>query len=164
MTTSSLSSRLRTLGLLFLLALVAPSAVRAQVRSTPTIAAEGAQRAIAAALAEARAQGWNVSVAVVDPSGELLAFIRMDNAPYSSVDIASGKARTAARFRRPTKSLDSALTAGRMAILGFKGMTPVEGAVPVIIAGQTVGAVGVSGATSAQDAQVAAAGARAIQP
>jgi glc operon protein GlcG len=101
---------------------------------------------------------------VVDPAGELIAFLRMDGAPYSSVDIARGKARTAARFRRPTRGLDSALTAGRFAILAFEGVTPVEGGVPIVLNGETVGAVGVSGATSAQDAQVAQAGVRAVQP
>ena len=147
-----------------LIAAAAPVPARAQLRSTPAVAAEGAQRALAAAAAEARRQGWLVSIAVVDPAGELVAFLRMDGAPYSSVDISRGKARTAARFRRPTRGLDSALTAGRMAILGFDGVTPVEGGVPIVVNGETVGAVGVSGVTSAQDAQVAQAGARAVQP
>lgn len=152
------------LAVAFLGAAALPVAAAAQLRPTSVVAAEGAQRAIAAAVTEARAQGWAVSIAVVDPGGELLAFLRMDGAPYSSVDIARGKARTAARFRRPTRGLDSALAAGRWAILGFEGVTPVEGGVPVVVKGETVGAVGVSGATSAQDAQVAQAGARAIAP
>lgn len=147
-----------------LLAVATPSALRAQLRTTPAVAAEGAQRAIAAAVTEARKQGWLVSIAVVDPAGELVGFLRMDGAPYSSVDISRGKARTAARFRRPTRGLDSALTAGRLAILGFEGVTPVEGGVPIVVNGETVGAVGVSGATSAQDAQVAQAAAKAVQP
>ena len=144
-------------------AAVAPAA-HAQLRPTPQVAAEGAQRALAAALAEARTQKWNVSVAVVDVAGELLAFVRMDGAPLSSIDIARGKARTAARFRRPTRALDSTLTAGRYAILAFEGVVPVEGGVPIIVGEQVVGAVGVSGVTSAQDAQVARAGAAAVRP
>jgi glc operon protein GlcG len=137
---------------------------QAQVRPERSVAIEGAQRAIAAATAEARQRGWAVSIAVVDPAGELVAFARLDGAPYSSVDISRAKARTAARFRRPTKSLDSALTAGRLPILGFDGVTPVEGGVPIVINGEIVGAVGVSGVTSPQDAQVAAVGVAAVRP
>lgn len=161
---SNVLRRLR-LGCAFLMATVALTpAASAQVRATSSVAAEGAQRALTAAAAEARRQGWAVSVAVVDPAGELVAFLRMDGAPYSSVDIARGKARTAARFRRPTRALDSLLTAGRLPILSFDGVTAVEGGVPILILGEVVGAVGVSGVTSAQDAQVARAGARAVRP
>jgi uncharacterized protein GlcG (DUF336 family) len=136
----------------------------AQLASSRAVAAAGAQRALAAAAAEARKEGWAVSIAVVDPAGELVGFLRLDGAPYSSVDIARAKARTAARFRRPTKALDSALTAGRYAILGLEGATPVEGGVPILIGSEVVGGVGVSGVSSAQDAQVARAGAAAVQP
>ena len=145
-------------------AVVTPACLAAQLRSTSSISAEGAQRALAAATAEARRQGWNVSIAVVDPAGELVAFLRMDGAPFSSVDVSRAKAHTAARFRRPTRALDSTLTAGRLAILGLPGATPVEGGVPIVINGEVVGAVGVSGVTSAQDAQVAQAGAAAVTP
>jgi uncharacterized protein GlcG (DUF336 family) len=146
------------------LAVVVPARLHAQVQVTRSIASDGAQRAIAAAAAEARKQGWAVSIAVVDPAGELVAFLRMDGAAFSSVDVSRAKARTAARFRRPTKALDSALTNGRLALLGVEGLTPLEGGVPIVINGETVGAVGVSGVTSAQDAQVARAGADAVKP
>jgi glc operon protein GlcG len=149
---------------LLALASVAPSTLVAQVRPAPTVSADGAQRALAAAVAEARQQGWNVSIAVVDAAGELVAFLRMDGATYSSVDIARAKARTAARFKRPTQALDSSLAAGRLALLGLEGVTPVAGGVPIVVRGEVVGAVGVSGVTSAQDAQVAQAGVRAVQP
>ena len=145
-------------------ALASPSALAGQLRPTSMVAADGAQRALAAAEAEARQQKWAVSIAVVDAAGELVAFLRMDGAPFSSIDVARAKARTAARFRRPTRALDSALTAGRLAILGLEGATPVEGGVPIIVGGEVVGAVGVSGVTSAQDAQVAQAGVRAVTP
>lgn len=147
-----------------LLSAGAASAAHAQLRQTRSIAGEGAQRALAAASAEARGRNWAVSIAVVDAAGELVAFLRLDGAPYSSVAIAQAKARTAARFRRPTRGLDSALTAGRLAILGLEGVTPVEGGVPIVVSGEVVGAVGVSGVTSAQDAQVAQAGVAAVQP
>ena len=146
------------------LVIAVPARAHAQVRVSRAVAMDGAQRAIAAAAAEARKQGWAVSIAVVDPAGELVAFLRLDGAPPSSIDVSRAKARTAARFRRPTKALDSTLTAGRLAILGLEGATPVEGGVPIVIGGEVVGAVGVSGVTSAQDAQVARAGAEAVQP
>lgn len=143
---------------------LAAAPVHAQVQVTRSVASAGAERALAAAAAEARKQGWAVSIAVVDPAGELVAFLRLDGALQASVDIARAKARTAARFRRPTKALESALADGRLAILGLEGVTPVEGGVPIVINGEVVGAVGVSGVTSAEDAQVARVGAGAVQP
>jgi uncharacterized protein GlcG (DUF336 family) len=145
-------------------ALLVPTTAQAQLRTVRSIGAEGARRAIAAAEAEARKNGWQVSIAVVDPAGELVAFVRMDGAPPSSIDVSRGKARTAARFRRPTTALEEAIAGGRTAILGFEGVTPIEGGVPMMAGGEVVGAVGVSGVTSAQDAQVAQAGAGTVAP
>lgn len=156
--------RLAALPLVLAAGVILPGRAAAQLRATRALSAQGAERALAAAADEARRQGWAVSIAVVDPAGELVGFLRLDGAPYSSVDIARAKARTAARFRRPTRALDSALTAGRTPILGLEGATPVEGGVPVVVGGEVVGAVGVSGVTSAQDAQVAQAGAAAVRP
>jgi uncharacterized protein GlcG (DUF336 family) len=147
---------------LALLILAAPA--HAQLRTTRSVALDGAQRALAAAAAEARQNDWTVSIAVVDPGGELVGFVRLDGAPFSSPDVAIGKARTAARFRRPSRVFDSTLTAGRYALLGLPGAVPVEGGVPIVVNGEVVGAVGVSGVTSAQDAQVARAGVAAVQP
>lgn len=144
--------------------LVAPATLHAQLRTARVVALEGAQRALQAALAEAMKQGWQVSIAVVDVAGELVGFARMDGAPMASVDISRAKARTAARLRRSTRTLDSTLTAGRLAILGLDGITPVEGGVPIVVNGEIIGAVGVSGATSAQDGQVATAGAAVVKP
>lgn len=159
------TARLLLAGAILTVASLMPvSRAIAQMRTAHVVAAEGAQRAVAAALAEAKKQGWNVSIAVVDNSGELVGFLRMDNAAPGSGDISLAKARTAARLKRPTRSLDSTLTAGRIAILGLPGVTPVEGGVPIIVNGEVIGAVGVSGATSAQDAQLAQAGAAAVQP
>jgi uncharacterized protein GlcG (DUF336 family) len=128
------------------------------------LTAEAARNAIAASEAEARRNGWRVSIAVVDAAGDLVAFQRLDDAPLSSVPVAQEKARTAARFRRPTSAFDSTLTAGRSALLALPGMLPVAGGVPIVVAGRVVGAVGVSGVTSQQDAQVAQAGAGAVRP
>jgi glc operon protein GlcG len=159
------SGRMLLAGVLLTLASLAPvERIGAQVRTARIVAVEGVQRALTAALAEARKQGWNVSIAVVDNAGDLIGFLRMDAAPPASTDIAQAKARTAARMKRTTRALDSTLTAGRIAILGLSMVTPVEGGVPIIVNGEIVGAIGVSGATSAQDAQVAQAGASAVQP
>jgi glc operon protein GlcG len=144
--------------------LLCATPLHAQVRTARIVAADGAQRAIAAALAEAKKQGWNVSIAVVDVSGDLLAFLRMDGASVASTDVSRAKARTAARFRRATRYYDSTATAGRLQVMALEGMTPIEGGVPIIVNGEVIGAIGVSGATSAQDAQVAQAGAAAILP
>lgn len=151
-------TRLRWIALA-LAALLAVGArpARAQLLDAKVISHDAARRMMDAAEAEARRNGWNVSVSIVDASGELIMFHRMDEAAPSSVIISQGKARTAARFRRPTKALDSSLASGRLAILGFEGVVPVEGGVPVTANGKVIGAVGVSGATSAQDAQVARA-------
>jgi uncharacterized protein GlcG (DUF336 family) len=147
-----------------LLLCVDATAAHAQIRPARSVSLEGAQRALAAAAAEARQRGWAVSIAVVDPAGDLVAFVRLDGAPPASADVSRAKARTAARFKRTTGGLDSALTAGRLAILGLDGATPVEGGVPILVDGEVVGAVGVSGVTSPQDAQVARAGAAAVKP
>jgi uncharacterized protein GlcG (DUF336 family) len=136
----------------------------AQLTEARVLTLAGATRALEAAQAEAKRNSWNVSIAVVDAAGELVAFMRMDGASPASVDISRAKARTAARFRRPTKALEESVAAGRIVLLSFENVTPVEGGIPIVVQGQVVGAVGVSGVMSAQDAQVAQAGAGAITP
>lgn len=145
-------------------ALALPGRLSAQMRDTRVLAVEGARKALAAAEAEARRNKWDVSIAVVDATGDLLTFVRMDGAPALSVELSRAKARTAARFRRATKSLDSSVTAGRGGLLNADNALPIEGGVPIVVNGVVVGAVGVSGMTSAQDAQIAAAGAGVVTP
>lgn len=141
-----------------------PARASAQLLDAKVISLEAAKKIVAGVQAEARRNGWNVSVAVVDASGGLIAFEKMDEALLPTADVAQSKARTAARYRRPTRALDSALAAGRTAYLAFPGMMPVEGGVPVTFEGRVIGGVGVSGASSAQDAQMAAAGIKAGIP
>lgn len=152
----------------FLLALGLVSVVahvgHAQLLDAKIISLAAAKKMLAAAEAEARSNNWSVSIAIVDASGNLLAFQKLDDASLPSIDVAQAKARTAARYRRPTRGLDSAVTAGRMHYLAFPGMIPLEGGVPVIAHGKVIGGIGVSGVSSAQDAQIAAAGARALAP
>ena len=96
---------------------------------------------------------------MVDSAGELVFFERMDNTQSASMIIAQEKARTAAKFKRPSKALEEALVGGRHAILGLPGATPLEGGIPLILDGKIIGAIGVSGVTSPQDGVCAQAGA-----
>ena len=129
------------------------------------ISLENAKKAAAPALAEAEKNHWNMAVAIVDPSGNLVYYEKMDNTQLGSATVAVDKARSAALFKRPTKALQDALAAGGdgLRILRVQGAVPVEGGIPLIMDGKIVGAIGVSGATSAQDAQCAKAGADALK-
>lgn len=147
-----------------LLALTMARPAMAQTADAKVLTLSGARTMLEAAEAEARRNNWNVAIAIVDAHGELILFQKMDNVQMASVDISQAKARTAARMRRPTKALDDAVTGGRLAMLAVEGVLPLEGGVPVIHNGVVIGAVGVSGVTSAQDAQIAAAGVRAAFP
>jgi uncharacterized protein GlcG (DUF336 family) len=125
----------------------------------PPITIESAKQAAGAALAEARRNGWAMAAAIVDPAGDLVYFERMDGTQLGSVDVAVDKARSAARFKRPTKAFQDTLAQGGdgLRVLALRGAVPVEGGVPLVRDGQIVGAIGVSGGTSAQDGQCASA-------
>ena len=129
------------------------------------ISNESAKKAAAAAIAEAVKNHWNMAVAVVDPNGTLIYYEKMDNTQLGSADVAVEKARSAARFKRPTKAFQDALAAGGagVRILGLPGAVPVEGGIPLIAEGRIVGAIGLSGDTSEHDGQCAAAGAAVIK-
>nr|WP_026191546.1 heme-binding protein [Methylosinus sp. LW4] len=120
---------------------------------------DGAKKAAAAAEAEAVKNGWNVVIAIVDDGGNLLYLQRLDGTQASSSETATRKARTSALFKRPTKALEDAVAGGRVALLSLPNVTPLEGGVPLVYKGEIIGAIGVSGATSQQDAQVAKTGA-----
>ena len=131
----------------------------------PNVTLEQAKAVIAAAEAEATAQNWNVAIAVVDTAGNLVAFVKRDDTQTASVEVAQGKARSAAIFKRPTKSFQDTIAAGGVGLraLTLEGVVAAEGGVPLLVNGAIVGAVGVSGVTSEQDGVVAAAGAAALQ-
>ena len=131
-----------------------------QVLDRKTLSLEAANKIIAGAIQEAKKNNWLVDIAVVDESGHLLSFQRMDGALIGSIDVAIGKARTASIFRRPTKVLEEAAKT-RPAIVTLPNGVLLQGGVPISVNGQTVGAVGVSGVTSQQDEQIAEAGIRA---
>jgi uncharacterized protein GlcG (DUF336 family) len=129
----------------------------------PGISLEQAKKVATAAAAEADRNNWKVAIAVVDTHGFLKYYEMMDDTQTASATIAVEKARTAAMFRRPTKMLEDAIAGGRNALLAMPGLTPVEGGLPVVVDGKVIGAVGVSGLTSAQDGQVAQAGLDALK-
>src|SRR5271156_5011576 len=130
-----------------------------------SISVDDARKAAAPALAEAAKNNWKVAVAIVDPAGPLVYYEKMDNTQLGSANVAIDKARSAARFKRPTKAFQDALAAGGegLRVLALEGAVPVEGGIPLVMEGKIVGAIGVSGAKSSQDAQCAQVGADTLK-
>jgi len=130
----------------------------------PPISINAAKKAMAAAEAEATKNNWGVAIAIVDSGANLVMLHRLDNAQLSAARIAEAKARTAVEFRRPTKAFEDAVAGGGVGlrVLTF-GASVAEGGVPIIADGKVIGAIGVSGVASHQDAQVADAGAKSIK-
>ena len=126
---------------------------------------ESAKKAATPALAEARKNNWTMAIAIVDTGGTLVYFEKLDNTQAGSAQVAINKARSAVEFKRPTKAFQDALAAGGegLRILRLEGAVPVEGGIPLVLDGKIVGAIGVSGGTSAQDNQCAKAGADALK-
>ena len=129
------------------------------------ISLDRARQVLAAARAEAQKNKWQVAIAVVDGGGHLVAFERMDSTQTGSVLVAIEKAKTSAAFRRPTKVFQDAIATGGegLRMLALPGSTPLEGGLVLVHEGRIVGAIGVSGVTSAQDAQIARAGVATLQ-
>jgi uncharacterized protein GlcG (DUF336 family) len=128
----------------------------------PPITLDQAKRVMAAAELQAVENSWQVAITILDSGGNLVMFHKLDNAQLSAVSVSEGKARTALQFKRPSKDLDDAIARGGAGnrLLALKDITPLEGGIPLVSAdGRIIGAIGVSGAVSAQDAQVAKAGA-----
>jgi uncharacterized protein GlcG (DUF336 family) len=123
-----------------------------------------AKKVMAAAEADATKNGWSVAIAIVDSGANLVMLHRLDNAQLSSARIAEAKAKTAAEFRRPTKVFEDAVAGGGIGlrVLTFDASV-AEGGVPIVSGGKVIGAIGVSGVQSHQDAQVAQAGADAAR-
>ncbi|PTB18673.1 hypothetical protein C9I57_21960 [Trinickia symbiotica] len=117
---------------------------------------------LTAARAEAERHGWAVAIAVVDDGGHPLGLLRLDGAPPSSAYMSTEKARTSALGRRESKAYEDMINGGRYAFLSAPLAGTLEGAVPILVDGQCVGAVGVSGVKSDQDAQIAKAGAASV--
>jgi len=133
------------------------------VNTKPYLSADDTDRIGAAAVAEARNHNWAVTIAIVDDGGHLLWLQRLEGAAPISAQIAPAKARTAALGRRESKVYEDMIVQGRVSFLSAPGLEAMlEGGVPVLVDGQHVGAVGVSGVKSAEDAQVARAGIAAL--
>jgi uncharacterized protein GlcG (DUF336 family) len=129
------------------------------------ITLEQAKKPAAAALAEAARNKWTMAVAIVDTAGNLVYYEKMDNTQVASATVAIDKARSAAIYKRPTKALQDALAAGGVGlrILRLEGAVPVEGGIPLFLDGRIIGAIGVSGDSSANDNQCATAGAALLK-
>jgi len=128
----------------------------------PVLDEHDTARIMDAAIAEAKKHRWAVAIAIVDDGGHLLRFVRLDGTPPVSSHIGPEKARSAALGRRETKLYEDMINQGRTAFLSAPLAGMLEGGVPVIVDGQVVGAVGVSGVKSSEDAQVAKAGVAAL--
>ena len=137
----------------------APVAALTPLYGAP-IALEEAALIADAARAEARRHGWPMVIAITDSGGHLVLLYRLDQAQHGSVLVAQQKAKTAVDFRRSTAAFESALADGglHLRLLGMTNLTPLEGGLPILRDGRVIGAIGVSGMQSTQDAQVASAG------
>lgn len=131
----------------------------------PNVTLEQAKTVLAAAEAEAVKQNLTVAIAVVDTAGNLVAFVKRDDTQTASVQVSQDKARSAATFKRPTKAFQDNVAAGGegLRVMTLAGVVAAEGGVPLVVNGAIVGAIGVSGGTSAQDGGIAAAGVAALQ-
>jgi len=129
------------------------------------ISLEQAKKAVTAAEAESRKNQWNMVIAVLDTGGHLVMLERMDGVQLGSIGAAEDKAYSAVMYRRPTKVFQDLVAQGgaNIRLLGLRGASVLEGGIPIIVGGKLIGAIGVSGHTSEQDAQVAKAGADALK-
>ena len=147
---------------LILAACTAAFALNAAAQARPdygtAINLEGAKKIATGVLAECRANKWNVAVAVVDNNGGLIYFERMDNTQTASLDIAIGKARNGAMYRRPTRAWVDTIAKTGPAVMTLPGVVASPGGLPIMADGKVIGGVGVSGVTGDQDEQCALAG------
>src|SRR5688572_18015266 len=125
----------------------------------PSVTTAAAKKIAAGILAECAKNQWNVAVAIVDTHGSLVYFERMENTQYASMDIAIGKAKAAATYRRPTRAFADVINKGGPATATLPGVFASPGGVPIMVDGKVIGASGVSGVTGDQDEQCAKAGA-----
>lgn len=127
------------------------------------VTADSSRRIAAAAVAEAKRNGWVMAVAIVDTAGQLVYFEKMDDTQTGSVQASMDKAKSAALFRRPTKVFNEMLAGGNTYVLAIAGAIPVEGGLPLMQDGKVIGAIGISGGTGPQDGVTAKAGADQVK-
>src|SRR4051812_10406864 len=140
----------------------ASSSGAADLPTKKVLPLEAAKQVAAAAEKHARENKWNVCIAIVDDGGHLIYFQRMDGTQTGSVLVSERKAQTAIGFKRPSKTFEEGVAGGRNVLLSLPGATPLEGGIPLVVDGEMIGAIGVSGVTSQQDGQIAQAGADAL--
>ena len=143
-------------------ALLSLSPAHAQLGTKKALTLDIAKKLALAAEAEAAKHTWTMVIVIVDDGGNLVYLEKIDNTQIGSIDVAIQKAKTAIAFKRPTKSFEERVLGGRTTILGLPGAVPIEGGLPLIVDGQYIGAIGVSGGASDQDGVVAKAGADAL--
>jgi uncharacterized protein GlcG (DUF336 family) len=129
----------------------------------PNVNLATAKKVAAAAAGEAAKLKINVVIAVVDTGGQIVYLERFDVVQWGSLDVALHKAKCSVQYKRPTKALEDVILKGNMAYLTLDGITAIEGGVPIIQDGKIIGAIGVSGGSSAQDGEVARAGAAMVK-
>jgi len=135
-----------------------------QLPTKKVLTLDAAKQIAAAAHEEARKNHWTMAISIVDDGAHLLYLERMDGTQIASVIVAQDKAATAVRFKRPTKALEEVVAGGRLVAMKLAGATPIEGGLPIVVEGEVIGGIGVSGATSPEDGQVAAAGLAVLKP
>ncbi len=146
-----------------LIGLALATTASAQTVDKKSLSLDGAKAVLAACEAQAAQLGAGGAIAVVDDGGNLIAMHRIDGTFAAAANVSIGKARTAAIFRKPTAAFEQTIRDGRTPMLALNDFTPLQGGVPIVIDGQVVGAVGMSGAASAeQDEQIAKAGAAVV--
>src|SRR5262249_5955310 len=151
-----------------ILAVVMVTAASAQQAPSPPpttpygapIGLEAAKKVMAAAEAEAVKNNWAMAIAILDSTGHMVMLHKFDNTQYGSLMAAEDKALSAINYRRPSKVFEDLVAQGGIGLrsLALRGASPLEGGIPLIVDGKVIGAIGVSGATSVQDGQVAKAG------
>jgi glc operon protein GlcG len=143
------------------LILSAAPVLQAELPTKKVLTLGMAKKLVAAAEAEAKKRGATVVIAVVDDGGQLILLERLDDTQVASVEVAMGKARTAAIFRRPSKVFEDQVKNGRVAALALPGATPLQGGIPITVEGKVIGAIGASGNSPQEDEEIALAGAAA---
>jgi len=138
------------------------TAAAADLPTKRTLTLEVARQIAAASEKHARENKWNVCIAIVDDGGHLIYFQRLDGTQYGSVNVSQRKAQTAIGFKRPSKTFEEGVAGGRNALLGLPGAVPLEGGLPLVVDGEMIGAIGVSGVTAQQDGMIAQAGADSL--
>ena len=150
-------SQLVTIIYVILLVLIIAVPSTAQLTSKKALTLEAAKKLAALAESEAMKNKWTMVIVIVDDGGNVMYLERMDNTQIGSIEVAIQKAKTAISFKRSTKSFEERALAGRNVLLALPGAIPIEGGLPIVVDGQFLGALGVSGGASDQDGAVAKA-------